>query len=61
MEIGIEASKLTIQNTMGSLDHHKCLKYQTGWQWPRGCTNRMDYAPIMLEKYPQPEDWDRVR
>ena len=57
IEAGIEASKLTIKNTMGSLDYHKGLACQRGWQSPRSCANRVEYA---LEKYPAPEDWDRV-
>ena len=44
MEVGIEATKLTIKNTMGSLDYHKCLACQRGWQSPRSCANRMEYA-----------------
>ena len=61
MEAGIKATKLTIKNTMGSLDYQKCLACQRVWQSPRNCANRMEYARIMLEKYPEPEDWDRVR
>ena len=44
MDVGIEATKLTIKNTMGSLDYHKCLACQRGWQSPRSCANRMEYA-----------------
>lgn len=61
MEAGIKATKLTIKNIMGSFNYHKCLACQRGWQSPRSCANRMEYARIMLEKYPEPEDWDRVR
>lgn len=60
MEAGIEATKLTIKNIMGSFNYHKCLACQRGWQSPRSCANRMEYARIKLEKYPEPEDWDRV-
>ena len=49
MEIGIEASKLTIQRP---LDYHKCLACHMG------CTNRMEYAHFILENYPEPEDPD---
>lgn len=45
MEIGIEASKLTIQRP---LDYHKCLACHMS------CTNRMEYAHSILENYPEP-------
>lgn len=61
MEAGIEASKMTFKNIMGSIDYHKCLACRRGWQSPRSCANRVEYARIMLEKNPVPEDWDQVR
>ena len=61
MEVGIGASKLTIKNKTGSLDYHKCLDCPRVWQSLRSCANRMEYAQIMLENFPEPEDWDRVR
>lgn len=43
MEIGVEASKLTIQRPM---DYHKCLACHMG------CTNRMEYARFILKIIP---------
>ena len=46
---------------MGTLNYHKCLACQRGWQLPASKKNRVQYAELMLACYPHPEDWDRVR
>ena len=61
MEAGVEASGWTIKRVMGNLEYHKCLACQRSWQSPRSAANRVEYARKMLEKYPRPKDWDRVR
>ena len=60
-EAQVDASEATIKRVMGSLDYHKCLACQRGWQSPSSKKNRVEYAKYMLERYPEPEDWDRVR
>ena len=34
---------------------------QRGWQSPKSAANRVEYATVMLQRHPEPEDWDRVR
>lgn len=51
----------TIWRAMGTLDYHKCLACQQGWQLPRSAANRVQYVQVILERYPEPEDWDCLR
>ena len=57
----VEASEATIQRAMGILQYHKCFACQRGWQSPSSKKNRVQFAESMLARYPNPEDWDRVR
>ena len=57
----VDAFEATIKRVMGSLDYHKCLVCQRGWQSPSSNKNRVEYAKYVLERYPEPENWDRVR
>lgn len=60
-EVRLDVSEATIRRTMGTMDYHKCLACQGGWQSPKSAANRVQYAKVMLERHPEPEDWDRVR
>ena len=60
-EVGLDVFEATIRRTMGTMDYHKCLACQRGWQSPKRAANRVKYAKVMLERHPEPEDWDRVR
>ena len=61
IEIGVEALDWTIKKVMGSLEYHEYLACQRSWQLPGNAVNQVEYAQKMLEKYPRPKDWDRVR
>jgi hypothetical protein len=43
------------------MDYHKCLACRRGWVNERLAKERLEYAKIMLEKYPQKEDWWHIR
>lgn len=60
-EVGSEASGRTIQRILGSQNFHQCIACQRSWQSPASAKNRVDYAKYMLGKYPEPEDWYKVR
>ena len=60
-ETQAEASEATIRRAMGKMDYHKCLACQRGWQSLASKKNRLQYAELMLTRYPHPEDWDRAR
>ncbi len=55
-EMGLDVSDATIRRTIGTIDYHKCLACQRGWQTPKYAANRVQYAKVMLEKRPEPED-----
>ena len=46
---------------MGLLNYHKCIACQRGWQSPVSIKNRVEYSRVMLERYPEPEDWYNIR
>ena len=60
-EAQIEASEATIGKAMGTLEYHKCLACQRGWQSPTSKKNRVQYAKLMLARYRDLKDWDCVR
>lgn len=61
LEAGVEACGWTIQRTMGTLIYYKCVACQRVWVSKKLAERRQEYARIMLERYPEPHDWDHVR
>ncbi len=60
-EVGLECSGDTIKRAMGTMNYHKCIACMKGWVSPSTATKRVEYAVIMLERYPEKEDWWPVR
>ena len=60
-EVGIDVHWRTIQQVMGSKDYRKCVACRKGWVSKKIAQKRLDFAKVMLECCPNPEDWDRVR
>ena len=60
-EVGLEVSGRTIERAMGTMDYHKCIACLRGWVNPRTAQHRVEWATIMLERYPNPTDWEIVR
>jgi hypothetical protein len=56
-EIGLKLSKLTVIRALGSLDYSKYVACVRGWVSPK----LYEFASLMLSRYPDPEDWMRVR
>ena len=61
MEAGVKASGKTIKRIMGTMDYHKCIACQQGWVSEKTAANRLAFAQKMLEKYPEPKNWEHVR
>ena len=59
-EVGLECSGRTVQRAMGTMDYHKCIAYRRGWVNEKTAKDPMNWATVMLDKYPHPEDWHRV-
>ena len=61
-EVGAAVSRKTMWNTLkAALDYHKCLAYLKGWLDDKMMAKRVEYAEIMLSRYPLKEQWKRVR
>ncbi len=61
MEASVDTCGRTIKNVMGTMHYCKCIACNKGWVSSQMAERRKKYARKMLEKYPKPEDWDRVR
>jgi hypothetical protein len=61
MEVGLDVSINTIKRTMGTLDYRKYIACQRDWISPKTAVRRLEYAKIILARYPDTEDWKRVR
>ncbi|KAF1987341.1 hypothetical protein K402DRAFT_412293 [Aulographum hederae CBS 113979] len=64
--VGYEAglgnvSARTIQRAMGRSDYHKCVACRRGWVSEDLAKRRVEFAKIMLSKYPNPDQWKHVR
>ena len=54
-EVGLDVHWRTIQRAMGRLDYHKCVACRRGWVGRNLAKERVQYAKIMLKRYPTPE------
>ena len=60
-EVGLECSGRTVKRAMGTMEYHKCIACRRGWVNEKTAKDRLNWATTMLQKYPHPEDWHRVR
>lgn len=61
-EVGAEVDGRTMYRILqAALDYEKCLACVKRWLGEKPMERPMEYARTMLTKYPEPEDWDRVR
>jgi hypothetical protein len=60
-EAGLDVSARTIQRAMGTRDYHKCVACRKAWISKDLGERRKAWATTMLQRYPKPEDWKRVR
>ncbi len=54
--VGLECSGRTAQRAMGAMNYHKCIACRRGWVNDKTAKDRMNWATVMLERYPHPED-----
>ena len=59
--MGLECLGRIVQKAMGMINYHKCIAYRRGWVNKKTAKYRMDWATLILERYPRLEDWHRVR
>lgn len=60
-EVRLECSVRTGQRAMGTMDYHKFIACRPGWVNQKTGKDRMDWASVLLDRYPQPKAWCRVR
>lgn len=60
-EVGLEFSGRTIQKAMGTMNYHKCVACRKEWVNEKTARRRVEWATVMLQKYPHKSDWYRVR
>ncbi|KAK6363297.1 hypothetical protein TWF730_011363 [Orbilia blumenaviensis] len=60
-DLGVEASRRTIVRSMARIQYHMCIACRVSYLTPQACRRRVEFARVMLEKYPNSEDWRRVR
>lgn len=60
-EAGLDCSEDMIKRVMGTMNYHKCIACRKGWISPRTATKQVDWSTVMLERYPDQEDWHPVR
>jgi hypothetical protein len=60
-EAGLDVSTRTIRRAMGTLDYHKCIACRKGWVNKETAKRRVEYATLMLDRYPYQKDWHHVR
>ena len=60
-EVGLDCTGRTVQRVMGTMNYHKCVSCRKGWVNKKTAKSRMNWAEILLHKYPESEDWHHVR
>ena len=55
--VWLECSGRTIRKAMGAMEYHKCIACRRGWVNEKTRKNRLEYATVMLQRYPSPQDW----
>ena len=53
-------STRTIQCAMGTMDCRQCAACRKGWVSPSTVKNQLEFATIVLQHYPNPDDWKRI-
>ncbi|KAK3306050.1 uncharacterized protein B0T15DRAFT_217152 [Chaetomium strumarium] len=59
--LDLDISARTVRRAVGSLDFRFCVACQKQWASRRLKERRVEYSRIMLEKYPEREDWRYIR
>ena len=60
-EANLDVSAQTLQQHCAERGYRRCISCRKGWITATIAAKRVQFAEEMLSKYPNPEDWDRVR
>jgi transposase len=61
IEAGVDCCARTVRRAMHKRGYKKCIACRKSYVDPKLASKRIKYARDMLNKYPRPEDWRRVR
>ncbi|KAK4237894.1 hypothetical protein C8A03DRAFT_15612 [Achaetomium macrosporum] len=59
--LDVEVSGRTVQRAIRELNFRRCVACENEYRSSRSKAARVEHARAMLERYPQPNDWYRVR
>ena len=60
-QVGLDCSGRTVRRYMGTMDFHKCISCRRGWCNSKLAKERLEWAQVMLGRYPEPDNWQNVR
>lgn len=61
MRWGLNVLAVLSERQWGTMEYHKCIACRMGWVNKKTRKDRLEYATVMLQRYPNPQDWYRVR
>ena len=50
-----------MRRAMGTMNYNKCIACRREWVNEKTAKDCLNWGTVMHDKYPQPEDWHRVR
>ena len=57
-EAGVgNVSTQTVQCAMGTMDYCQCVAYWKGWVSPSTAKNQLEFATVILQRSPNPDNW----
>jgi hypothetical protein len=59
--LDINVSARTVRRAVREMDFRRCLVYEKQYRSIQSKEKRVEYSRVMLERYPEPKDWYRVR
>lgn len=59
--LDIEVSGRTVRKRIGTLDFRRCIACSRAYMKPAAAKKRVEWARVMLERYPEPENWWHIR
>lgn len=59
--LDIDVSEATVRRALKDIDFRFCIACEKKYVSPRLKERRVEYARVMLEKYPEKEDWRHIR
>jgi hypothetical protein len=61
MKVDLDVSGNIIQRVLDSLNYRRCIACIKSWVSLQTVNKRLEWAKLMLARYPTPADWKRVR